>query len=505
MPRRCSYPAAANRRLFVTSSIQRRYARRLLPRGMHATRVASAAIGIALPVGLLGLVAGTVSAQTPVLTVVQPARVGADSTTEAQRRSAPTLRLGDLYGEVVRASPRITAAHAQVRAARARVAPATRPPDPTLQLGFMNYTVPGLRPMDPLGMTQLQLMQMIPAPGKLGLAGNVARAQADATAARADDVPWELRSRVAMAFYDLYRNDQALMVAEETRLLLQNIASVAEAMYRVGDAQQADVLRAQVESARMTEDIVRMQAMRTSAAGRLNALLNRTPDAGVGAPALPAFPENVPSLDSLNALARVNRPMLLAGEQDVRAADAANRLARREIWPDLEIGVQYGQRARTSAGGMGGGGTERMGSLMIGASVPVFARSRQLQMREEAAAMRAMSVADLEAMRADTRGQLGEAYANLLRARNLAALYRTTVLPQAQAAVTSAFASYRVGRVNLMTLLDNQMTVNRYRQELFALEAEQGTAWAEIEMLAGRQLFDPNVAAHNAAAGGDAR
>lgn len=482
----------------TSSCIRRRPERRLRPRGIPAPGAVAVTLGLLV---LFEIVPHTVNAQSSPIT--RSATISnADSATAGPR---PALRLGDLYEEVVRASPRAAAALAQLRAARARIGPATRPPDPQLQLGFMNYTVPGLRPMDPVGMTQLQLMQMIPVAGKLGLAGAVARAQADAADARADDVPWELRSRVAMAFYELYQNDQALRIADETQLLLRNIASVAEAMYRVGDGQQADVLRAQVEIARMTEDIVRMRAMRSSAAARLNALLNRTTEADVGAPTLPMFPETVPSLDTLGRIAQANRPMLLAGEQDVQAADAAGRLAQRQIWPDLEVGIQYGQRSMTPTVGMTDGGTDRMASLMIGATLPVFARSRQYQLREEAAAVRAVAVADLQAMRADTRGQLGEAYASLLRARRLAALYRTTVLPQAQAALTSALASYRVGSVNFMTLLDNQMTVNRYRQELFTLEAEQGIAWAEIEMLTGRALFDPNVAARDAAAGGESR
>ena len=106
--------------------------------------------------------------------------------------------------------------------------------------------------------------------------------------------------------------------------------------------------------------------------------------------------------------------------------------------------------------------------------------------------MRQMAAADLSAMRADTRARVTEAYASLVRARNLATLYRTTVFPQAEAAVTSALAAYRVGSVDFMTLLDDQMTVNRYRQDLFALEAEQGKAWAELEMLLARELFDAN-------------
>jgi outer membrane protein TolC len=95
-------------------------------------------------------------------------------------------------------------------------------------------------------------------------------------------------------------------------------------------------------------------------------------------------------------------------------------------------------------------------------------------------------------MRAETRGKIGEAYAALARARTLARLYRTTVLPQAEATVASALAAYRVGSVDFMTLLDDRMIVNKYRQELYALEADQGKAWADLEMLTGRALIDSN-------------
>ena len=192
------------------------------------------------------------------------------------------------------------------------------------------------------------------------------------------------------------------------------------------------------------------------------------------------------ALDSLQAAAQDTRPMVNAGRNEVQAAFASARLARREWIPDLQLGFQYAQRG-------GPMGTERMGSLMVGASVPVFARSRRLSMREETAAMREMAEADLGAMRADTRARVAEAYANLTRARNLAALYRNTVLPQADATASSALAGYRVGGVDFMTLLDNRMVVNRYRQDLFRLEAEEGQSWAELEMLLGHQLLDANT------------
>ena len=406
----------------------------------------------------------------------------------ARAQEPARLVLGDVYAELSARSPRLEAARASARAAEARVASSTLPPDPQLQLGFMNYTLPGLEPMDPLGMTQLQLMGMLPVGGKLRLSGRVAAARAAAAEARAADLAWELRARAAMAFYELYEVEQGLTIARQTLRLLQDIAGTAESMYRVGEGRQADVLRAQVEVARMTEDTLRMRAMREVAEARLDALLDRREPTPGRLAALPSFPAALASLDSLARLAELNRPMLEAGEREAEAARSAERLARREIWPDLQLGVQYGRRA-------GEMGTEHMGSLMVGASVPLFARRRQLRMRDEAAAMREMAEADLIAMRSETRGSLAATHAALLKARRLAELYRGTVIPQAEATVASALAAYRSGGVDFMTLLDSRMAVNRYRQELSALDAEEGRAWAELEMIVGRQLFDPGAVA----------
>lgn len=397
------------------------------------------------------------------------------------------LELGELFRLLDEHSPRVEAARAAARAAAARVPGARRPPDPELQLGFMNRELPSLKSMDPIGMTQLQLMQMLPLRGKLGLAGRIAEARANAARERARDVHWSVRAQVAMAFYDLYESDRSLTIDSATLGIVRDILETTRAMYAVGEGRQADVLRAQVEVARMTEELVRMRAMRVAMSSRLTGLLDVATDTALPPPRLPRLPDALPSLDSLQRLAERQRPMILAGLAELDAARAATRLARREIWPDLRVGVQYGWRDGQL------GMTERMGSLMLGATVPVFARSRQLRMRDEAAAMLAMASADVAAMRADARGRVAELHADIVRARNLGDLYRTTILPQARAAVTSSLAAYRVGELPLMQLLDNQMTVNRYQRELVRLDAEQGTALAELEMLVGYELFDVNA------------
>lgn len=393
----------------------------------------------------------------------------------------PPLTLADVYREVARANPRVVAAQAAGRAADARIAGARRPPDPQIQLGWMNYTLPSLAPMSTVGMVQLQFMQMLPLGGKLGLSGRIASSQADATTQRASEVLWGARSQAAMAFYDQYAIERSLEIDRETIRLLQDIEKVAAAMYEVGEGRQADVLRAQVEVAKMAQDTIRMQSMRRSMAARLTSLLGSDRPLE-GSPAVPSFPELMPTLAALDSLAGA-RPMIKAGLAEVASAANAEAVIRKEIWPDLQVGVQLGQRG-------GEMGVERMGSLMLGASVPVFARSRQLQMRTEAAAMRQMAEADLAAMRTETKAQLAEAHASLVRARDLAALYRSTILPQAEAMATSSLAAYRTGSVDFMTLVDARMAINKYRKELATLAAEEGKAWAELEMLTGRELVD---------------
>ncbi|HEU5040673.1 MAG TPA: TolC family protein, partial [Gemmatimonadales bacterium] len=397
-----------------------------------------------------------------------------------------SLTLAAVYAALDAGTPRIEAAAATARAASERIGPARRPPDPELQLGLMNRELPGFGLSDPLGMNQIQLMQMVPIGGKLGLAAEVERARAAAADARVGEVRWEERNRAAMAFFELYTADRSIRIAEESRRLLRDVVGTTEAMYAVGNARQADVLRAQVELARMTEDLVRMEAMRAAAAARLNTVLDRPADAPVPPAAEPAWPAELPPADSLQALALARRPMLAAGAQAVRAARAGERLAGREIWPDLQVGLQYGWRGMDD-------GTEHMASVMLGVRLPIWAGSRQRAMRREAEAMRDMASADLAVMKAETRGRLGELAAGVGRARRLRELYGGTILPQARTTAASALAAYRVGGVDFMTLLEAQMNVNRYRLAAVAAAAELGQAIAELEMLTATSLLSGGV------------
>jgi outer membrane protein, heavy metal efflux system len=399
----------------------------------------------------------------------------------AAAQEAP-LTLREVQDLARERNPMLQAAHAAAEAVAAREPSAVLPPDPQLQVAAMNLSLPELGTGMPAAMLpSVQVMQMIPFPGKLRLSGRIAQQSSAMARSQAEEVGWEVRADATMAFYEVYAADRQLAVMAETLDWLRHFEAVATSLYSVGGGRQSDVLRAGVAVARMQADIARMNAMRTVAVARLNAVLDRPAATPVAAVVLPPLPGDLPSAAELEAWAAAHRPLLERGRTGVERARSQAALAGREIWPDLEVGVQYGQRP-------GDMGTERMGSLMVGFSVPVFAARRQLRMRDEAAAMERMAAAELGSARAEVAARVAALVAELERDRTLMVLYRTEVLPQAEANVSSALSSYRVGRVDFMTLLDAQMTLNGYRQELHALLADYGRLVSELEATVGREL-----------------
>lgn len=391
-----------------------------------------------------------------------------------------TLRVTEAVRIAREANPMLHAARASATAARERVGPAGALPDPQLQFGLMNRMASDFgSTTDPMTMNQVQLMQMLPWPGKLGGAKGAARHSAAAAAADADEQDRMLAAQVRMAYYETAFADRALEVMERTRGLLRNFLDVSTTMYAVGSAVQQDVLRAQVEVARMAEEITRMSQDRVAMAARLNALLGRPATSPVSALELPERSgAELPIVDSLLAWALLQRPALTAGAERVAAAEASLSATRRELYPDFTLGVAYQQRPEFPA----------MVSLMVGINLPIFAGGKQLPMRREVTAMRDMATAELTNLQNETVARIIETRARAVQDQNLVRLYGASILPQARAAVQAALSSYRVGRVTFMTLVDNQMTVNRYETETYRLLADYHQAVGELEALVGREV-----------------
>ncbi len=394
----------------------------------------------------------------------------------AAAQAADTLTVREAVAVALEANPMLRAARLRAAAAAERVPQAGALPDPVLELGVANRMVNDFgSAMEPMTMNEVRVTQMIPWPGVRGFARERAAHLADAERLEAADAEAMLAARVSMTYYELAYMDRALNIMESTRQLLREFVDVTGTMYQVGTGLQQDVLQAQVGVARMTEDITVMAQRRTAMAARLNALLGRPATDRVGALALPAPETLPPDVDSLMQLAAARRPALRAAQAREAAAAAGYRAARRELYPDFMVSAGYGQRPEFPD----------MATVMVGLRLPLWAGSRQLPMRREMAAMHAMSAAEALDLRNETYASLVEWRSEAVRSSNLARLYATAVVPQARASVAAALAAYRVGRVDYMTLVDNQMTVNRYEIEAVRLQSEYHRAVAEIEALIG--------------------
>jgi len=159
-------------------------------------------------------------------------------------------------------------------------------------------------------------------------------------------------------------------------------------------------------------------------------------------------------------------------EVSTAAVEAANR----ERYPDLMLGVAWNQRPAH----------DDMASLMLGVRLPVRPGSRQQPRLREMEAMAAEADAAALDLANGTWADLVEARAAVERARALGGLYATAILPQANAAVEAALSAYRVGEVDYSTLIESQMTVNRYEIALVRITAEYHQAMARIDALLGR-------------------
>ncbi len=393
-----------------------------------------------------------------------------------------TVTLEEILAIAEAQSPRLQAALLGVEATRSREARSGLLPDPTVMLGVTGLALPEFSASMPASMApSFQASQRFPLAGKRSLEETLARQTTEIGSAQAEGVWWSIRTEAASSFYEIFRVDRQIEVLRETLGYLEDFETVALSKYAAGTEPQADVLRAAVAVARIEADLQRFASLRTGLESRLNGLLNRPPDTPIPPPEISPLPAAFPGTDTLNAWAMESRPSLRAIQMSVTRAETNLELAKKAIWPDLTLGVQYGL-------GRMDGDPKSMGGVTLGFSLPVHAGSRQRKEVEEASALNSMAKARLADAIATVESQIGVALADLDRDRSLLQLYQEDILPQARAAVESSLAAYRVGTVDFMALVDAQTSANQLEAEYFALLASYGSAVAELEMVVGREL-----------------
>lgn len=393
----------------------------------------------------------------------------------AAAQTADTLRIADAVTEARRANPMIQVARYQADAAGARGTQAGALPDPVLSLGLRNRPLDDFGTDNPMTMNWIGLSQSFPWPGNQGFRQQRQEHSAAAADLDADEMEAALVARVKEVYFQLAFMDRALGIMASTRELLRDFLEVTSARYAVGAGLQQDILQAQVAVAQMTADMTIVEQNRIAMAARLNSLLGRPATTPVGSLELPDPARPLPPVDSLMTAAAANRPAIRAARERALAAEAGYRAAQRDAYPDFTVALGYGQRPQF----------EDLATIEVGISLPLWSGSKQQPRIREMQAFRSVEAARELDLHNETFARLAELRAAAQRARDLSELYRTSIIPQASAAVEAAIAAYRVGEVDYMTLLSNQTTVNRFEIERVRLAAEYQASVAGIEALTG--------------------
>jgi outer membrane protein TolC len=202
-------------------------------------------------------------------------------------------------------------------------------------------------------------------------------------------------------------------------------------------------------------------------------------DEAAGGDRAGAAGSDLPSAAELQDLARRHSPALRAQELQIEAEERVRSVAGVAKRPDLSVSASYSFR-------------QELGdffSFMVSAPIPIFAGRKQNQGVVEAEAHVEERRAGLNAMVDALDAEIASLRSDLRRSRDQLTLLDDGILPQARAGLSSATASYRVGGVDFLTLLDAQVTLFRHELDYHRLLSDFATSLAALERAVGTEVL----------------
>ena len=405
----------------------------------------------------------------------------------AQNRFADAApALSSLVAEALQNNPELRAAAKETEAANQRVRPAGALEDPMLEAGLLNVPIqPFSLNREDMTMKMLGLSQKLPYPGKRALREAVAAKDAETLKYGLRETTNRVVRDIKLAYFDLALTDETVRLLQSNRLILEQFLRIAESRYAVGQAAQADVLKAQTQLGRMTEELLRMERERPVTEAELVRLLGRRASAVPIAVELPSLRDAALNFESLQETALRERPQLLGLQSAIDRSAKTLELARKDKLPDFDLRFSYGQREKDPTGMP----RQDLISLTVAMNLPVWREDKIEPRIAEAQAMRDQALEMLQAQQNEVLARLRQQTAVTEQSRKSVRLYETGILPQARLAVEATLAAYRVSRVDLLSLLDSQMTLFGYEISRAKELVNFNKALAEIDLLTGKQIF----------------
>lgn len=393
-------------------------------------------------------------------------------TAMAQGTTRATLTdpaLDALVGEALANTPETASARATVEAARRRIVPAGTLPDPFLSTTYQNDGRSISLGKEEGSFLGLMASQPIPWPGKLSLASKVAESEArEVESGVVGRTNLTIEARVRNAWYDIVLARAIDRILDDRRESATQIEASVRERYAAGLAVQQDVLRAQVELARIDELKAAQAATIVARSAELNRLLGRPQDASVETPSeLPAV-DAVPAADALITAAAARSPELAASRQGIETGRIRIDVAKKNFLPDFVVNGGSMYRAGFEMG--------PMWQVGVGISLPVWIERRQKNQLAEAQAQVNVRTADAEVVSRELELRTRERMAQLGAALRVAKLYRDQILPLDALSLESALASYQAGKIPFITVLDALNAVFNDRA-LYAGRLAESAKW----------------------------
>jgi outer membrane protein TolC len=395
------------------------------------------------------------------------------------------LELKQLIEDALNNNPELTAHQEGLKVYGERPAQEGALEDPRLTIGVMSLPVDTFDfNQEDMTTKQVELMQRLPFPGKLGLKKEMATKEYLAAGQALAEKRLEISKRVKILYFDLSFVNKALEVTEKNRELLGTLTKITETKYSVGEGIQQDVLKAQVELSKVVEESITLKQQKETIKAELNSLLNRLPQSPLpDPPEIEITPASL-SLEKLQEIALTKSPRLKRLAQMIEKNKVAYSLAKKDYYPDFDVAVSYGQRNESRL-------VDRsdMVSATVSIPLPLWYKNKQDKKVEETHCSINVAQAEHVAAKNEIFYRIKDLTAKEEKQKALLDLYKMGIIPQARQSLDSAIAGYRVNKVDFLTLLDNRMTLYNYEVFYHQTLADYEKNLAELEEVTGETFF----------------
>jgi len=385
------------------------------------------------------------------------------------------LTRADAIGLALEHNPQVKAARQVWQGARARARQAGAIPDPELELEFEGLAALGR--VGDFSERSIGVVQRLEFPLKWWHRRKAGHLLAEASRLAAfETTRLDVVLRVSVAYDRIVLQQNILQHTRQNLDLTRAVQRKAQIRFEAGDVPQFEVVRAQVEAARATNQVTLAKNGLAAAQAQFNTLLARPLNTAFSLIDSLAYQPFTADLDQLKAMAVAQRPDLLGAQLRSTALRTQQAAATAAYVPDLNVGL-FRQRLRN--------GTSELDfwRLNFALEVPLWALSRQRAERAEVRAKADQVEAQQEAVRHQVLLDTARAYLDVSTAQEQVALFQGRILPEAERAFEVASRSYDEGKAAYLELLEAQRTLTEtqieYLQSLFGYHvAKAQLEWA---------------------------